>query len=117
MVSQNTKNFLQKFQSYFISKPSEEESKIHVDYIASKVASFYEKIRNVVDYQEEHLLRQKAVERMLKRRLIIKREGKEIAKSLIYELIRAGHFPNNTIPERKIKDVTNFIFLLSIFLQ
>ena len=116
MVSQNTKNFLQKFQSYFISKPSEEESKIHVDYIASKVASFYEKIRNVVDYQEEHLLRQKAVERMLKRRLIIKREGKEIAKSLIYELIRAGHFPNNTIPERKIKDVDIIIskYILSL---
>lgn len=105
MLSQSTEQLLQKFHSLLVSKPPEEESKIHVDYIASKVASFYEKIRNVVDYQEEHLLRQKSIERMLRRRLIIKRNGKNIAKSLVYELIRAGHFPNDTIPERKIKDI------------
>lgn len=105
MISQNTEKLLQKFQTYFISKTSEEESKIHVDYIASKVASFYEKIRSIVDYQEEHLLRKNAIERMLRRRLIIKRDGKDIAKPLIYELIRAGHFPNDVIPEEKIKEV------------
>ena len=105
MISQTTEQLLERFQSYSTSKLSEKESKIHVDYIASKVASFYEKIRNIVDYQEEHLLRQKAIERMLKRRLIIRRDGKNIAKSLIYELIRAGHFPNDAIPERKIQDV------------
>ena len=105
MISDNTQKLLQKFQSYFAFKPSEKESKIHVDYIASKVASFYEKIRSIVDYQEEHLLRQKAIERMLKRRLIIKRSRKNIAKSLIYELIRAGHFPNDVIPEGKIKEI------------
>ena len=105
MISQNTEQLLQRFQSYSTSKLSEKESKIHVDYIASKVASFYEKIRNIVDYQEEHLLRQKSIERMLKRRLIIRRDGKNIAKSLVYELIRAGHFPNDAIPEGKIQDV------------
>lgn len=117
MVSQNTEKLLQGFQSYFVSKPSEEESKIHVDYIASKVASFYEKIRSVVDYQEEHLLRKSAIERILKRRLITKRDGGKIAKPLIYELIRAGHFPNDTIPEEKIKDleiiVNKYILMLN----
>ena len=107
MISQNTENLLQKFQSYFNSKSVEKEAgpKIHVDYIASSVASFYEKIRSIVDYQEEHLLRKNAFERIIRRRLVIKRNGQDIAKPLIYELIRAGHFPNDTIPEEKIKDI------------
>lgn len=109
MISQNTSEFIQKFQNYFSEKEQEDESKIHVDYIASKVASFYEKIRNIVDYQEEHLLRKNAIERMLRRRLIIKRDRKNIAKSLIYELIRAGHFPNGSILEEKIEDVEAII--------
>jgi hypothetical protein len=109
MISHNTQKFLQKFQDYFTTKPSGKESKIHVDYIASRVASFYEKIRSIVDYQEEHLLRKNAIERMLKRRLIIKKDGKNIAKPLIYELIRAGHFPNDIIPERKIEEVNTII--------
>ncbi len=107
MLSPSTDKLLQKFQSYFNSKSVEKETgpKIHVDYIASKVASFYEKIRSIVDYQEEHLLRKNAIERMIKRRLIIKQNDQEIAKSLIYELIRAGHFPNDAINEGKIKDI------------
>ena len=111
MISQNTENLLQKFQSYFNSKSVEKEAgpKIHVDYIASRVASFYEKIRSIVDYQEEHLLRKNAIERMIRRRLAIKRNGQDIAKPLVYELIRAGHFPNDTIPEEKIKDVDAII--------
>ena len=111
MISQTTENLLQKFQSYFNSKSVEKEAgpKIHVDYIASKVASFYEKIRSIVDYQEEHLLRKNAIERMIRRRLVIKRNGQDIAKPLIYELIRAGHFPNDTIPEEKIKDIDTII--------
>ncbi len=109
MISENTKKLLQRFQSHFAYKPPEGESKIHVDYIASKVASFYEKIRSIVDYQEEHLLRKNAIERMINRRLLIKQDENHLAQSLLYELIRAGHFPNDTIPETKIKDVDNII--------
>lgn len=111
MISPNTENLLQKFQSYFNAKSVEKEAgpKIHVDYIASKVASFYEKIRSIVDYQEEHLLRKNAIERMIRRRLVIKRNGQDVAKPLIYELIRTGHFPNDTIAEEKIKEIDKII--------
>ncbi len=109
MISQAAEKFIKKFQYYLAPETPDSESKIHVDYIASKVASFYEKIRSVVDYQEEHLLRKNAIERMIRRRLIIKRNGKKIAESLICELIRSGHFPNDTISEKKIQEVDNII--------
>lgn len=97
------------------SEPSaEEEPKISVSELISKMAFYYEKIRNTVDYQEEYLLRKGAIERILKRQLVIEgviraSKGEQIAKHLLYELIRAGYLPNNKIPERKISEVANLI--------
>lgn len=74
---------------------------ISVDEVAAQVASFYERIRGVVDWREEHLLRKTAIERMLRRRLMTARPGalpRDIALPLLQELTRGGHFPNNTIP-------------------
>src|SRR3989339_1039927 len=92
---------------------------ISVDEVASRVASFYEKMRGVIDWREEHLLRKTAVERILKRRLFLKKNLKtdeKIAEPFIYELIRGGHFPNETIPESKIdeaqKVIDKYIFIL-----
>lgn len=89
---------------------------IHVDEIASKVASFYEKIRGIVDWREEHLLRRTAIERALKRRLFLQKSGEEIAEPFVAELIRAGHFPNDRIEETKTDQVkaalNKYLFLL-----
>lgn len=94
------------------------EATIHVDDIASKVALFYEKIRRIIDWKEEHLVRRAAIERVLKRRLIAEISGirltpdlnaQEIAEPLISELIRGGHFPNDRIPQRKIGEVQKIL--------
>jgi len=89
---------------------TESTSTIHVDYIASKVASFYEKIRKVLDYQEEHLFRKNAIERILRRRLLIQfHNAKKIAHPLICDIIRAGYLPNDTIPETRLSEVEKII--------
>ena len=95
-------------------RSAEEEPKISVSELISKMAFYYEKIRNTVDYQEEYLLRKGAIERILKRQLVIEgairvSKSEQIARHLLYELIRAGYLPNNKIPERKISEVTNLI--------
>ena len=41
---------------------------IHVDEVAKKVAAFYEQIRTIVDWKEEHLMRRAAIIRKLKRK-------------------------------------------------
>ncbi len=90
----------------------EEGGTISVDEVASRVASFYERMRGVIDWREEHLLRKTAVERILKRRLFLKKNlnrDEKIAGPFIYELIRGGHFPNETIPESKIEEVQKLI--------
>ena len=87
---------------------SASEPMVHVDEVASQVAALYEKVRNVVDYREEHLLRKHFIERAYSRNLVLHGEAK-IALPLIKDLIRAGHLKNDTVPERKVADVQELV--------
>ena len=104
------------------------EAKINVSDLISKMAFYYEKIRNSVDYKEEHLLRKNAIERILKRQIVIESaislkdvKSRDISKNLLVELIRAGYLPNNSIPETKIDEldpiVNKYLLLKSRFLE
>lgn len=84
-------------------------SKIEIGDTLSKMAFFYEKIRNAIDYKEEHLLRKNAVLRILKRRFVSGIDTNLIAEPLIKELIQGGYLPNNQLPESKIQEVTMII--------
>ena len=99
--------------SYLIPKPH--EPLIEVDEIVSYAAKYYEKIRNAVDYKEEHLIRRGAIERILKRRITIDPTLTSLGKSLVVELIQAGYLPNNTLPEeisKRIQIITDKIIFL-----
>jgi len=101
------------------------DSKIHVDEIASGVAQFYEKVRKIIDWKDDNVLRRGAIERILKRRLfpkIVLRSFKEsdspqLAKTMIEELIRGGHLPNHQIPQSRIQSVSNALGKYLYFLE
>ena len=88
-------------------KKDDDEAKIRVSETISRMAFYYEKIRNSVDYKEEHLLLKEAINRVLNRLIGIEqqRDEQQIAKDLLTELIRAGYLPNNKIPETEIAPV------------
>lgn len=117
MISPAAQKYFQRMEDCQ-KQESEEENipKIYVDQVASRLATLYEKLRQVIDYQEEHLLRKNAIERMLKRRLLLAAEPKGIGQPLVLELIRGGYFPNDRIPETKINEVESvlekYVFLL-----
>lgn len=90
---------------------SDDVPKIKVSSLISKVAFFYEKIRNAVDYDEEHRLRKNAIARILKRQVMIEGvikevSGEDLANHLLTELIRGGYLPNNKVPEAKILEIS-----------
>jgi hypothetical protein len=92
----------------------EERQKIRVSELISRLAFYYEKIRNSVDYKEDYLLRRSAILRILKRQIIIEGplkglKAEDIAKNLLIELIRAGYLPNNKLPESKIEETAAII--------
>ncbi len=86
-----------------------DEERIRVGEFSSKLATIYEKIRNAVEYHEEHLLRRNAIARIIKRRMVRGASGKDIARPFVEELIRARYLPNNTLPERIIDEVAVII--------
>lgn len=75
---------------------------------ASTLAFVYEKARNAVEYRDEHLIRQAAIERILKRRLFLNQSSDKIASLLIKELTWARYIEQqsvNTIKKDKFKDI------------
>ncbi|MFH1412715.1 MAG: hypothetical protein ABIG10_01660 [bacterium] len=98
------------------NKPADDDdqvAKIMVSDLISKMAFYYEKIRNSVDYKEEYLLRKGAILRILKRHVVIEssltgnkaEDVNKLSASLLSELIRAGYLANNKLPVSSIDDV------------
>lgn len=117
-LSEQTEKLISRYEQWHQSQRlGESAPTIHVDEVASRVAAFYEKIREVVDWKEEHLMRRAAISRMVKRRLILGEENQGMAESLIMELIRGGHFPNDRIEEKKILEVQRIIDKYKFILQ
>jgi len=113
-VNNNTKRLFQVIyrEQNQGEKSNDEVPKIKVSELVSKMAFYYEKIRNSVDYKEEHLHRKNAIERILRRHIIIEGaislkglDSREIANHLLVELIRAAYLENNKIPETKIDEI------------
>lgn len=120
-VSHATKELVSKYalwQRWL--KPREGAATIHVDEVAKKVAVFYEQIRTIIDWKEEHLMRRAAIIRKLKRRFLDLELNnfavENIAQPLVLELIRGGYFPNDKIEESKIPEVQRtvekYVFIL-----
>ncbi|MBM3204550.1 hypothetical protein FJZ48_01035 [Candidatus Uhrbacteria bacterium] len=86
-----------------------EASRITVHAAVSRFAVLYEKIRNAIDYKDEHLLRKAAILRILKRQLVLEDDSALIAMRLIRELIAARYLPNGALPESLVTDVAVII--------
>jgi hypothetical protein len=87
------------------------EKKISVNRVVSEVASWYEKLRNSMDYRADEVILRAAIERIVKRRILLGGTGKKIAAPLVRELIWARYFPDATVPEGIIDKVSYSIDL------
>ncbi len=79
--------------------------RVKVHLTISKLAFIYEKIRNTIDYRDEHLFRVYAILRILKRRIFFEEKKRNHGETLIKELVRGGYLDNDSLPETKIGEV------------
>ncbi len=86
-----------------------EEMRITVHAAVTRISVLYEKLRNAVDYREEHLLRKGAIVRILKRQLVLDVDPLNISQNLIRELIAARYLPNASLPETIIDEAAQVI--------
>ncbi|MBI3486256.1 hypothetical protein HY025_04955 [Candidatus Daviesbacteria bacterium] len=85
------------------------DRKLSVNPVVSEVATWYEKFRNAMDNREDDVLLRAAIERILKRRLLLGGTGQGVAQPLIRELLWARYFPEATLPESTINQVEQVI--------
>jgi len=87
------------------------EPKITVNRFLSEIATWYEKLRNSMDLRDDEVVLKSAIERILKRRLLLGGDGKRVAEPLLRELIWAHYFPNGTLPESMTPKIAHAIDL------
>lgn len=85
------------------------EPKISVNRFISEIASWYEKLRNAMDLQDDEVILKNSIERILKRRLLLGGTADKVAEPLIRELVWARYFPDNTLPQSLISKTVAII--------
>ena len=87
------------------------EHKISVNPVVAKFATWYEKLRNAMEYREDEVILRAAIERILRRRLLLGGNGKTTAEPLIREIVWARYLPDNKVPESAVEIVEQTIDL------
>lgn len=93
-------------------KPREQPddyTKLTVSRAMSFLAIAYERVRNAIEYREDHLIRRAAIERILRRRLSINPNAEGEAENLLRELLWARYFPKNSLGEDDVDTVQKII--------
>ncbi len=95
-------------------------SKITVSQTVTFFALAYEKIRNAMEYREDHQIRRAAIERIVKRLLMLNPSGHDMADGLIRELLWARYFDADSLGSKDIENtqriIDKYIYLLNILL-
>lgn len=108
---------LSKLSQYLIAGYDKDHTQSHdktisVNPVVAELASWYEKFRTAMDYREDEVMLRSAIERILKRRLLILNgKGQEVAAPLIRELIWARYFPDSSLPESIVTKVSQIVDL------
>lgn len=89
--------------------PSKEGLHPSVSGTVSLLAVIYEKARNAVEFRAEHLVRRAAIERILKRRIMLNGGAGSIAENLILELLWARYIDSSLVDDTKISDIQRII--------
>ncbi len=82
---------------------------VEVASVATGLATLYERLRNTLDFRDEHLIRIYAIRRMLKRRLVRGARADTVALPLLQELIRGGYIEKDTVPETRVADTERLL--------
>ncbi len=84
---------------------------ISVNPVVAKFATWFEKLRNVMEYREEEVMLRAAIERILRRMLLLGGNAKTTAGPLVRELMWARYLAESEVPEVIVSRVEESIDL------
>ncbi len=119
-LSKYTKALIESLKQVKPKPRPDDLSKINVSQTVSFFALAYEKIRNAVEYREDHQIRRAAIERILKRLITLNPTGKDISNNLIRELLWARYFDVDSLGSWDIeitqRIIDQYLFLLQLLI-
>ncbi|MFO0704146.1 MAG: hypothetical protein U0525_05520 [Patescibacteria group bacterium] len=108
-ISQVTSALLTAIKSIKPKSKPDEYTKINVSRAVTFFAILYERVRNAIEYTDEHLVRRAAIERISRRRLSMNSRGEGEGENILKELLWARYFPQDSMSEKDIVNVQNII--------
>lgn len=107
-LNQNGSDFV-KGIDFALKKTGGSEETIKTSTAASTLAVVYEAARNAVEFRSDHLIRQAAIVRILRRRLFLGQKSERLAPLLIRELIWARYLKDDFVEVGKIDDIEEIL--------
>lgn len=108
-LNANSQNLIKELQLAKKYKLNNYKSRYKSTKKGSSIAFAYEQARNAVEYRDEHLIRQAAIERILKRRIFLNQSSQKISNLLLKELVWARYVEADSINEERIEKFKSII--------
>jgi len=108
-LSLYTKALLDTLKSIKSKAKPDDNSALSVSQTVSFFALVYERVRNAVEYREDHLILRAAIERILRRRFSLNPNGKGEAENLLRELLWARYFDNGVLGGEDTMIIQNLV--------
>jgi len=108
-LSEYTEALLEALKNIKKRQRPDDISALSVSQTVSLFALVYERVRNAVEFREDHLILRAAIERILRRRFSINPEGKGEAENLLRELLWARYFDNGSLGGEDVIKIQNLI--------
>ncbi len=109
ILSQFTQALVDAIKSVKPKAKPDDISALSVSQTVSFFALVYEKVRNAVEYRDDHLILRAAIERILKRRFSLNPDGRGEAENLLRELLWARYFDNGVLGVEDTVTIQNLI--------
>ncbi len=109
VLSQYTSALLSALNAIKGKSRPDDISALSVSQTVSFFALVYEKVRNAVEFREDHLILRAAIERVLRRRFSLNPDGRGEGENLIRELLWARYFDNSSLGGEDIIKIQELI--------
>lgn len=110
-VSPPIEEFIETLRSHLAPKREklQLDQEIEEEETGESMARLYEKVRNMIEYKDDNLIKRNAIERIFKRNLIIENRQHDFTDQFLDELVMTGYIERREIGERVEKRIKRAI--------
>ncbi len=101
-INEPIAEFIKKLKEQIETEKREEKKQEEEDIeeTGESMALLYEKVRNLIEYKDDHLIKRNAIERILKRNLLIELRREDFTDQFLEELAMSGYLEKGEVGEK-----------------